>query len=219
MLITYDICCQWIIHFQERVAESESLELSDSWNITGAVGKWHLAVHIPECFPKYTLNFVEGAGEVDGDILETLWSGMDEVAGLAQAMSLAHHQEVLDDYMNDSNWRKMIRTGRILYCMCYLIEPTLRIADSLCKKWSRAKEGVSETKPAFEQLTECLDVALVQEWTAQERIAMENRGEDLRIYEVKLERCRRSLYSSLEDGSLMRFSTHTGRNSSQVVGN
>ena len=93
-------------------------------------------MHIPECFPKYTLNFVEGAGEVDGDILETLWSGMDEVAGLAQAMSLAHHQEVLDDYMNDSNWWKMIRTGRIVYCMCYLTEPTLQIADSLCKKWS-----------------------------------------------------------------------------------
>ena len=111
-LIIYDICCQWIIHFRQHVSESEFLELWESLEITGAVGKFHLAAHIAECFPKFTLNFVEGAGEVEGEILETLWSGMDEVAGLAQAMSIAHHQEVLDQYMNDSNWQKMIRIGR-----------------------------------------------------------------------------------------------------------
>jgi hypothetical protein len=52
----------------------------------------------------YTQFYCEGTGQGDGEILETLWSGMDEVAGLAQAMSIAHHQEVLDEYMNDGNW-------------------------------------------------------------------------------------------------------------------
>jgi hypothetical protein len=82
--------------------------------ITGAVGKWHLAAHIAECFPKFSLNFVEGAGEVEGEILETLWSVMDEIAPMAQAMSVAHHQEVIDAHMNNSNWRKMIQIGRFL---------------------------------------------------------------------------------------------------------
>jgi len=157
--------------------------------IIGAVGKWHLAAHIPECFPKFTLNFVEGASEVEGEILETLWSGLDEVAGFTQAMSIAHAQEVLDDYMNDSNWRKMIRIGRSPQCMLRPVELTLLPADSLCGKRSRAKKGVSDTKPAFEQLTECLDAALVQEWTAQERIAMEQRGDHLKIYAVASEKC------------------------------
>ena len=110
-LIIYDICCQWIIHFQQWVVELEFLELWDSLEITGAVGKWHLAAHISECFPKFTLNFMEGAGQVEGEILETLWSGMDEVAGLAQAMSIAHHQEVIDEYMNNSNLWKMLWIG------------------------------------------------------------------------------------------------------------
>jgi hypothetical protein len=119
-LIIYDICCQWIIHFRERVSESEFLTLWESLEITGAVGKWHLAAHIAECFPKFTLNFVEGAGQVEGEILETLWSGLDEVAGLAQAMSIAHHQETIDEYMNDSNWRKVVRIGRdLLYSLVY----------------------------------------------------------------------------------------------------
>src|SRR5882757_9931405 len=81
-LILYDICCQWIIHFREHMSESEFLELCDSIETIGAVGKFHLATHILECFHKFTLNFIEGAGEVDGEILETLWSNMDEVSGL-----------------------------------------------------------------------------------------------------------------------------------------
>jgi hypothetical protein len=81
-LIIYDICCQWIIHFRERVSESEFLELWDSIEITGAVGKFHLAAHIPECFPKFTLNFIEGAGEVDGESPGDLMVPMDLVAGL-----------------------------------------------------------------------------------------------------------------------------------------
>ena len=113
-LIIYNICCQWIIHFRQWVSESEFLELWDSLEITGAVEKWHLTAHIAECFPKFTLNFVKGAGQVEGEILETLWSGMDEVAGLAQAMSIAHHQEVIDEYMNGSNWWKILRIGRKL---------------------------------------------------------------------------------------------------------
>jgi len=116
-LIVYDICCQWSIHFRQRVSESDFLELYDSMEITGAVGKWHLAAHIPECFPKFSLNFVEGSGEVEGEILETLWSGLDEIAGMTQAMSIAHHQEVIDEYMNDSNWRKIIRMCRYLFYM------------------------------------------------------------------------------------------------------
>lgn len=116
-LVIYDICCQWIVHFRERVLQSESLELRDSLDVIGAVGKWHLAAHVPACFPRFTLNFVEGAGQVEGEILETLWSGLDEVAGLAQAMSISHHQETLDEYMNDNNWRKIIRMGRTPFAL------------------------------------------------------------------------------------------------------
>ena len=47
------------------MSESEFLDLLDSMEITGAVGKWHLAAHIPECFSKFSLNFVEGAGVMD----------------------------------------------------------------------------------------------------------------------------------------------------------
>lgn len=110
ILTIYDVCCQWSIHFAERVSKSQFLKLWDDIRIVPAVGKFHLGAHIRECFYKFSLNFIEGAAQVDGEILETLWSVMDNVAGLTQGMSLAHRQEVLDNYMNDSNWKKMLNT-------------------------------------------------------------------------------------------------------------
>jgi hypothetical protein len=114
-LIIYDICCQWYKHFHERISESEWLEMWENIVITPAVGKWHLAAHVRECFSRFSLNFIEGSAQVDGEILETLWSGLDLVAGITQAMSVAHRQEVLDDYMNDSNWKKLCRICKPTY--------------------------------------------------------------------------------------------------------
>ena len=60
-----------------------------------------------------------------------------------------------------------------------------------------------ETQPAFEQLSESIDRLLIEVWTEQECVAMAKRGEHLKIYEVKLEKCmtfilrRYSTYSCL----------------------
>ena len=99
------------------------------------VRKWHLAAHIQECFLKFSLNFIEGTGQVEGEILETLWSRMDEIARLAQSMLIAHHQEMVDEHMNDNNWQKTIRMGRYLYLFCSRIVLTSCQAESLCGKW------------------------------------------------------------------------------------
>jgi hypothetical protein len=108
----YDIACQWSIHFQKRVEGSPCLEIPQGISLVPAVGKWHLGAHIPECFPKYSLNFVDGIGQIDGEILETLWWPIDKVAGITRAMSKAHRQEVLDDNMYDSNWKKWVGIGK-----------------------------------------------------------------------------------------------------------
>ena len=54
---------------------------------------------------------MEGSGQLDGEILEALWASLDKVVGSTRSMSCAHRQEVLDDYMNDSNWKKLVGTG------------------------------------------------------------------------------------------------------------
>lgn len=54
---------------------------------------------------------MKGSGHIDGEIAETLWSGMNKVSGAARSMSRAHRQETLDDYMRDANWKKTVGIG------------------------------------------------------------------------------------------------------------
>ena len=48
---------------------------------------------------------------VDGEVLETLWSVLNTVSASTQTASLAHRTEILDDHMNDSNFKKMLNIG------------------------------------------------------------------------------------------------------------
>ena len=57
---------------------------------------------------------------------------------------------------------------------------------TLLKKLKRSQIGLDSTKPAFDQLTKsCLQRKLpVQSWKLAEGLAMEERGQSLRIFEV-----------------------------------
>jgi hypothetical protein len=110
-LIIYDIACQWIIHFKERVEQSKHLMLPEFDEFIAAVDKFHLGDHISACFCPYSLNFVYGAGQVDGVVLETLWSEFNKVSSSARSMSKAHRREVYDDHMAASNWKKLVGMG------------------------------------------------------------------------------------------------------------
>jgi hypothetical protein len=112
----------------------------DDMEITPAVGKWHLAAHIRECFAKFSLNFIEGSAEVDGEIMETLWSGLDLIAGITQGMTIAHRQEVLDDYINDSNWKKLLTL-----CKRFLIEIGIS-TDTINSKFTCPEMGSCQSQ-------------------------------------------------------------------------
>ncbi|KAI6034671.1 hypothetical protein BKA83DRAFT_4461027 [Pisolithus microcarpus] len=101
-----------VVDFQKgersRVKSSSSLFLPSGLEIIPAVGEFHLAAHKLSCFPRYSLNFVKGAGHLDGEILETLWAPFNKISPTARSMTQAHRQEVYDDHMRDSNWKKLV---------------------------------------------------------------------------------------------------------------
>lgn len=121
VITIYDVACQWSRKFRRRVDASNYLDFPLEMTIVPAVGKWHLGAHILECFPKYSLNFIKGVGQVDGEILETLWSITNKVAGTTRAMGKSHRSEVLDDNMYDSNWKKWTGMGEYI-SKCFLLE-------------------------------------------------------------------------------------------------
>ncbi|KAI5997880.1 hypothetical protein EDC04DRAFT_2584961, partial [Pisolithus marmoratus] len=167
VLVIYDVGCQWSINFSSKVKNSPSL-LLPALEIVPAVGKFHLAAHKLSCFPRYSLNFVKGAGHLDGEILETLWAPFNKISPTAKSMTQAHRQEVYDDHMRDSNWKKLVEK-----------------VPSLLKKYNNSNKCLEEMNEAYEQLTAVLDPDKVARWESDALRAEADRGEALDIYLLK----------------------------------
>ncbi|KAI6137144.1 hypothetical protein F5141DRAFT_1230928 [Pisolithus sp. B1] len=148
-LVIYDVGCQWSVNFRSRVKNSPSLLLPPTLEIVPAVGKFHLAAHKLSCFPRYSLNFVKGAGHLDGEILEILWAPFNKISPTARSMTQAHRQEVYDDHMRDSNWKKLVGIAEV---------------PSLLKKYKTSNKCLEEMNQAYEQLTAVLDPDKVSGW-------------------------------------------------------
>jgi hypothetical protein len=111
----YDIICQYWIHLQERIDVNPFLHIPDHIQMIFAIGLFHVHGHKDECLYRWATNYVPGAGVVDGEVLETLWSVLNKVSPGTRTASLAHRTEMLDDHMNDSNWKKMQHIGNVLH--------------------------------------------------------------------------------------------------------
>jgi hypothetical protein len=110
-LLVYDIMCQWYRNFLKRVNESPYLHVHPDMKIYRGIGDFHVKGHVHECFPRYGLVFIKGAGVIDGEIVETLWSVLNTVSPSTRGATLAHRTELLDDHMNYSNWKKLTGIG------------------------------------------------------------------------------------------------------------
>ena len=111
-LVIYKIDCQQIIHFKKYLQESQHLSLLNFKQLVFAVGKFYISAHVPECFVKYSLNFVHGSGQLNVKILETLWAPLNYISTSARTMSMAARYQIINDHMGDSNWKKLVGIGQ-----------------------------------------------------------------------------------------------------------
>ncbi|KAG2063629.1 hypothetical protein BDR04DRAFT_1123129 [Suillus decipiens] len=117
----YDINCQYNKHFWDQVDQSQFLEIVLELIIIPEIGLWHVHGHQDSCYVRYALNFIEGIGQIDREIMETLW-------------------ECLDYQMNDSNFCKMICMKRTL-CRKY------KLAKNGIAESGRAFDRLDEAAP------------------------------------------------------------------------
>jgi hypothetical protein len=111
VLHIYDINCEYWKKLLERITNNEMLSIEEHITIFHAIGLFHIHGHKNDCLYRWATNYVPGAGVVDGEVLETLWSVLNTVSAATRTASLAHRTEILDDHMNDSNWKKMLHIG------------------------------------------------------------------------------------------------------------
>ncbi|KAH7881986.1 hypothetical protein F5I97DRAFT_1789425, partial [Phlebopus sp. FC_14] len=58
----------------KRIRDSTYLKLNSQLSLIPSIDIWHVHGHQMECFAWYASNFISGAGWVNGEIIETLWS-------------------------------------------------------------------------------------------------------------------------------------------------
>jgi hypothetical protein len=105
----YDLECIYCKDLVNRFRlGSRFLSMPSHIIIEKAIGMFHVHGHQDSCFFRYATSFIPGAGMVDGEILETLWSVLNKISPTVRTATLAHRSEVLDDHTNDNNWKKIV---------------------------------------------------------------------------------------------------------------
>jgi Kyakuja-Dileera-Zisupton transposase len=123
----YDVNCAYMKKFYDRVANSPFINIARDLEIVPGIGIWHVNGHQDSCFPRYAPLFISGAGWVDGEVIETLWSVLNVPSTSARGMTSPARQELLDFQMNDSNFVKMVRMS--LYSLLR-VSPMSNLTDS-----------------------------------------------------------------------------------------
>jgi len=96
---------------KDRVAGSRHLKIPDGLELRLGIGLFHIHGHRDTCLARYSPSFIEGGRQIDGETIETLWAPLNEISRSTRGMSTSHRREVIDDHMNDSNWKKLVNLG------------------------------------------------------------------------------------------------------------
>lgn len=98
---------------KDRATGSRHLKIPDGLELRLGIGLFHIHGHRDTCLARYSPSFIEGGRQIDGETIETLWAPLNEISRSTRGMSTSHRREVIDDHMNDSNWKKLIDLGRV----------------------------------------------------------------------------------------------------------
>lgn len=188
----YDVNCQYSKHLARRLSDNDFISLPSEIDIIPGIGAWHIHGHRQECLVRFGPSFISGAGRVDGEIMETLWSSLNVISPSARGMSAAHRQELLDYQMNDSNFLKMIRMSG-LYVTCPGCTDFRNIGRSLQRKFQVTLKTLADSNATFDKLDAGVPVDEREKWLQGERDAITGRKTDpkaMDIFEIQMERGR-----------------------------
>jgi hypothetical protein len=111
-LISYDIACIWSKNFFSRVSTYDTaLHLPASVNLVFLVPKFHLPVHIKECWSTFSFNYQNYTARTDGEGIERVWAWLNCIAFSVSMMMAGVRWDTLDDFCNFNNWRKTKALG------------------------------------------------------------------------------------------------------------
>lgn len=113
--LSYDIACQYFRNLWKRLQSSHFPKLlcpdPDRVEVKAAIPKFHLPAHEEKCHTLYSLNLQQGAGRLDGEVIERDWAKLGGAANSTKEMTSGAHHDTLDDCCGDMNYTKVKAMG------------------------------------------------------------------------------------------------------------
>ena len=119
--------CQWNIKLQDRLKDFplENAEQLDHQIVACVVPKFHLAAHKEDCRTNFSLNYEPGAGRSDMEGPERTWFGL-QGGGSTKDQGPGYWSDAMDDKFGHWNWSKLVRLGRFISLVSYILQLKLR---------------------------------------------------------------------------------------------
>ncbi|KAJ7028207.1 hypothetical protein C8F04DRAFT_1291706 [Mycena alexandri] len=137
-VISYDIICQWFLKLFERLLKLPGIVrfVIVAKLFRFVIPKMHIHSHTLACQLIFSLNFLLGAGQTDGEGIERPWANLGGVATSTREMGPGSRRDTLDSHLSYWNWSKLIG-----------------IADLLRRRLDKAKVEEREQNEAFTAFT------------------------------------------------------------------
>lgn len=178
-MLYYDIVCQYIVYLLQRIGHLLPIGLE----IDQAIGLFHVHNHKEECFYRFASSFIPGAGIVAGEILESLWAGLNTITPSTRTATLAHRSEVIDDHAADSNYKKALGMGTVLI-IHFSLDVTSTAAVVLADRFIQATEMVRDTTEYYDNMSAIVSESLRRQWNQEILNAEHNRLQDLPLMDI-----------------------------------
>jgi hypothetical protein len=112
IFVSYDIACQWYRNFYARMYQYHPyLHLPSSIVLNFLVPKFHLPVHVKDCWSEFSFNYRRYVGRTDGEGIERIWAWLNRIAFSVSMMTAGARWDTLDDFCNYNNFRKVKGLG------------------------------------------------------------------------------------------------------------
>ncbi|KAJ7606921.1 hypothetical protein FB45DRAFT_1011540 [Roridomyces roridus] len=112
-IVSYDIVCQWWKNLVDRLKElpplvriASVMRLMRFWRFV--IPKMHIQGHMMDCQITYSLNYIPGSAQTDGEGIERPWANFGSIANSTREMGPGSREDVLNHHMGYWNWQKLI---------------------------------------------------------------------------------------------------------------
>ncbi|KAJ7028284.1 hypothetical protein C8F04DRAFT_1212234 [Mycena alexandri] len=114
--ISYDIICQWFKMLFERLLKMPAVVRFTIVTVLYrfVIPKMHIHSHTLACQLVFSLNFLLGAGQTDGEGIERPWANLGGVATSTREMGPGSRRDTLDSHLSYWNWSKLITIADLL---------------------------------------------------------------------------------------------------------